>query len=96
MADSDLSPVYIISTDEYEDHPLIVGEGLPSGSVKTSSGCLISSSITYHFKDPDGNPLRQEQILNQYWKEDWVDMLKHKFANVTGKQSFPKMLRNLL
>ena len=71
MADSDLlrftrfQPMSI-------NHPTIVGKGLPSESVKTSSGCLIRSSLTYHFSDPDGNPLRQEQILNEDWKEDWV------------------------
>ena len=77
---SDNSPVFLVQTHDYEDNYLVVGEGLPVGRKRTScNGCYVQARIVYDFSDSAGNPLEKEQILDQYWVDDWLNELMDKY-----------------
>ena len=74
-------PVYLISTNDYENNYSVVGEGLPAGRQKIGNDCYVQARIEYDFTDSNGNLLKKEQILDQYWKDDLLNELMDKYKS---------------
>ena len=70
------SSVYLIPLEKYYGNKDVEGEGTPPEllkGAKIENGCTVNAKLIYTFKDPHGNNLHEDQILDTNWKEEWVN-----------------------
>ena len=93
----DTSPVFLVPTDDYIDRYYVIGEGLPPGRKRTTcNGCYVQARIEYDFTDSAGNFLQKEQILDQYWYNDWLNelMCKYNVYDESIRQCMKRFMEN--
>jgi hypothetical protein len=94
---SDQRPVYLIPYHEYVGNYSVEGEGVPPDGVTLQNGCNIRAKIDYVFTGPNGEPIVEDQILSENWKEEWSIELTVMDCGCCAKRSdIYKIQKNIL